>query len=89
MRKYLNINLKTRAIETKELTAKKRQSRTLLDCQNFGGDECSKVDPLSPQNPLIFSAGPLRGQLFSAIAPAWDAESADGRHQGSKRWRHL
>ncbi|MCK5274537.1 MAG: aldehyde ferredoxin oxidoreductase, partial [Alphaproteobacteria bacterium] len=58
MRKYLHINLNDRTIETEEMEgeALARAGRhyivkTLLEAG------VAKVDPLSPENPLIFSAG--------------------------------
>ncbi len=67
MRKYLHINLKTRSIETKELNGEELAragrywiAKTLVEMN------VAKVDPLSPQNPLIFSAGPLAGTTFSS-----------------------
>ena len=66
MRKYLDIHLDTRVIDTKQLTgddlAKAGRwfiAKTLLDAQ------VAMVDPLSPQNPLIFRAGPFAGSTFS------------------------
>jgi aldehyde:ferredoxin oxidoreductase len=66
MRKYLHINLGDRTIETEEMQgeALARAGRyyivkTLLD------KGVAKVDPLSPENPLIFSAGPFAGTNFS------------------------
>ncbi|MDH5558588.1 MAG: aldehyde ferredoxin oxidoreductase, partial [Alphaproteobacteria bacterium] len=66
MRKYLHINLDDRTIETEEMQgeALARAGRyyivkTLLD------KGVAKVDPLSPENPLIFSAGPFAGTNFS------------------------
>ncbi len=66
MRKYLHIDLGTRAIEEEEVAGKDLAragrwfiARTLLDCG------AATVDPLSPENPLIFSAGPFAGTNFS------------------------
>ncbi|NQU61849.1 MAG: aldehyde ferredoxin oxidoreductase [Rhodospirillales bacterium] len=66
MRKYLHINLSDQSIKTEELEGEAivRAGRyfiakTLLD----GG--VATVDPLSPENPLIFSAGPFAGSNFS------------------------
>ena len=66
MRKYLHINLGDRSIETEELhgEAAIRLGRyhivkTLLERGT------ATVDPLSPDNPLIFSAGPFAGTSFS------------------------
>jgi aldehyde:ferredoxin oxidoreductase len=66
MRNYLHINLGDRSIETEELQgeAAVRLGRyhivkTLLERGT------ATVDPLSPDNPLIFSAGPFAGSNFS------------------------
>ncbi len=66
MRKYLHINLGDRSIETEELQgeAAVRLGRhyivkTLLE------RGVATVDPLSPDNPLIFCAGPFAGSNFS------------------------
>ncbi len=66
MRNYLHINLDDRTIEAEEMQgeALARAGRhyivkTLLD------KGVAKVDPLSPENPLIFSAGPFAGTNFS------------------------
>lgn len=67
MRKYLNINLKTKSIETKELNGEEvvRAGRYLI-AKTLVEMNVAKVDPLSPENPLIFSAGPLAGTTFSS-----------------------
>lgn len=66
MRKYLHIHLESRNVVAEELNGEKIVragryfiARTLLD----GG--VATVDPLSPDNPLIFSAGPFAGTNFS------------------------
>ena len=66
MRKYLHINLNDRSVRTEEFEGEAviRAGRyfiakALLECG------AAKVDPLSPQNPLIFSAGPFAGTNFS------------------------
>ncbi|HJM92042.1 MAG: aldehyde ferredoxin oxidoreductase C-terminal domain-containing protein [Alphaproteobacteria bacterium] len=66
MRKYLHINLDDQSTETEELTGaacirvgRYFIAKTLLE------KGAAKVDPLSPGNPLIFSAGPLAGTNFS------------------------
>lgn len=66
MRKYLNIDLATRHVETSEVSGEQvvRVGRYLIAKQlvEMG---VATVDPLSPANPLIFSAGPLAGTSFS------------------------
>jgi aldehyde:ferredoxin oxidoreductase len=66
MRKYLHINLDNRSVETEELRGEALArvgrhfiARTLLE------QGAASVDPLSPENPLIFSAGPFAGTNFS------------------------
>jgi aldehyde:ferredoxin oxidoreductase len=66
MRKYLHINLSDQAVEEKELhgedivrAGRYLIARTLLEAG------AAAVDPLSPENPLIFSAGPFAGTTFS------------------------
>lgn len=66
MRKYLHIDLGDRTIEAEEMEgeALARAGRyyivkTLLD------EGVAKVDPLAPESPLIFSAGPFAGTNFS------------------------
>src|ERR687888_2740715 len=66
MRKYFDIQLNDRAITTRELTGEAIVkagryliAKTLLELG------AATVDPLSPANPLIFSAGPFAGSSFS------------------------
>ena len=66
MRKYLHIDLDNRAVRTVEQTGEELVrvgryliAKTLLE-ENIAG-----VNPLSPANPLIFSAGPFAGTNFS------------------------
>ena len=66
MRKYLHINLTDRSLRTEELhgeavirAGRNYIAKTLL---KLG---VARVDPLSPENPLIFSAGPFAGTNFS------------------------
>jgi len=66
MRKYLHINLSDRSIQVEELhgeavirVGRHFIAKTLL---KLGA---ATVDPLSPENPLIFSAGPFAGTNFS------------------------
>ncbi|MCY4309866.1 MAG: aldehyde ferredoxin oxidoreductase [Rhodospirillaceae bacterium] len=66
MRSYLDINLATRNVTSRELQGREFAqagryfiARTLLDMG------VAKVDPMSPENPLIFSAGPFAGTNFS------------------------
>jgi aldehyde:ferredoxin oxidoreductase len=66
MRKYHDIRLDDQTITTRELqgddivkAGRYLIARTLLDLG------AATVEPLSPQNPLIFSAGPFAGSSFS------------------------
>ncbi len=66
VRRYLTINLADRAVEAKELHGKDIAicgryfiAKTLLE------QKVATVDPLGPDNPLIFSAGPFAGTNFS------------------------
>lgn len=66
MRKYLHLNLSDSSVRTEELqgeaiirSGRYLIARTLLDMG------AATVDPMSPQNPLIFSAGPFAGSNFS------------------------
>ncbi len=66
MRKYHHIELSNQSIKTQELNGKDVSfvgryliAKTLLDAK------VATVDPLSPENPLIFSAGPFAGTNFS------------------------
>jgi aldehyde:ferredoxin oxidoreductase len=66
MRKYLHINLGDSSVETEELhgesvirAGRYRIAKTLLE------RGVATLDPLSPENPLIFSAGPFAGTSFS------------------------
>ena len=66
MRKYLDINLDQRAVSVAELDGRDLVNagryfiaKTLVEMG------AARVDPLSPDNPLIFSAGPFAGTNFS------------------------
>ena len=66
MRKRLHINLGDRSVKTEELhgeaiirAGRHYIAKTLLE-RGLAG-----VDPLAPENPLIFSAGPFAGTSFS------------------------
>lgn len=66
MRKYLHINLNDQSIDTKELHGEDivRAGRYLI-AKTLVDQGAATVDPLSPDNPLIFSAGPFAGTAFS------------------------
>jgi len=66
MRKYLHINVGDRTVRTEEFhgeaivrAGRHYIAKTLLE------SGVAKVEPLSPDNPLIFSAGPFAGTNFS------------------------
>ena len=66
MRKFLHINLHDQSIREQELNGEE-----ILDCgrhyiaRTLLESGVARVDPLSPDNPLIFSAGPFAGTNFS------------------------
>ncbi|MDP2708408.1 MAG: aldehyde ferredoxin oxidoreductase N-terminal domain-containing protein, partial [Burkholderiales bacterium] len=66
MRKYLHINLRDRSVETEELHGEAivRAGRNYI-AKALLKLGVATVDPLSPENPLIFSAGPFAGTNFS------------------------
>ncbi len=66
MRKYLDIDLATKTVTSKQLAGEDLVNvgryfiaKTLLE------SGAAKADPLGPENPLIFSAGPFAGTNFS------------------------
>ena len=66
MRKYLHINVKDRSVREEEFSGEQIAkagryfiAKTLLEM------DVAKNDPLGPDNPLIFSAGPFAGSNFS------------------------
>ena len=66
MRKYLHINLSDQSIEEEELNGEEivKAGRYFI-VKSLLEKGAATVDPLSPDNPLIFSAGPLAGTNFS------------------------
>lgn len=65
-RQYLDINLSNQAVKAEELSdldlvkaGRHLIARKLLEMGS------AKIDPMSAENPLIFSAGPLAGTTFS------------------------
>ncbi len=66
MRKYMDFNLADQSVQTKEISGEEAAqagrhhiAKTLL------AGNVAKVDPLSDDNPLIFSAGPFAGTNMS------------------------
>ena len=66
MRKYLTIDLATRAIKSEDVTGETlaRAGRYLI-AKTLVDRGLADIDPLGPENPLIFSAGPFAGTNFS------------------------
>ena len=66
MRKYLDIDLSNRSTETKEVEGEEVivVGRHLI-AKKLLENGVATVDPLGPDNPLIFSAGPFAGSNFS------------------------
>ena len=66
MRKYLHLNLNDSSVRTEELQGESivRSGRYLI-AKTLLETGVAMVDPMSPQNPLIFSAGPFAGSNFS------------------------
>ena len=66
MRKYLNIHLPDQSIQTEELQGEEiiRAGRYFI-ARKLLDMGAATVDPMSDQNPLIFSAGPFAGTNFS------------------------
>jgi aldehyde:ferredoxin oxidoreductase len=66
MRKYLHINLNDRSVDERELDGEAiaRSGRYLI-ANTLLARGTASVEPLSPDNPLIFSAGPFAGTNFS------------------------
>ena len=66
MRNYLHIDLNNRTVESIEQDGEElvRVGRYLI-AKTLVQENIAGVDPLSPDNPLIFSAGPFAGTNFS------------------------
>jgi len=66
MRKYLHIGLTDQSVEAQELHGEAivRSGRYLI-AKTLLDHGTATVEPLSPDNPLIFSAGPFAGTNFS------------------------
>ncbi|MEP3630648.1 MAG: aldehyde ferredoxin oxidoreductase C-terminal domain-containing protein [Hyphomicrobiales bacterium] len=66
MRKHIEIDLKSQAIESQEMSARAvAEAGRYLIARTLVERDVAKVDPLAPENPLIFSAGPFAGTNFS------------------------
>src|SRR5262245_39761229 len=66
MRTYYEIDLKARTVARRALTGEAivKAGRHLIACP-LPEKGAATVNPLSPSNPLIFSAGPFAGSSFS------------------------
>jgi len=66
MRKYLHINLNDKSVDIEDFSGEAviRAGRNLI-VRTLLERDLAGVDPLSPENPLIFSAGPFAGTNFS------------------------
>jgi aldehyde:ferredoxin oxidoreductase len=66
MRKYLHIDLAARSVESTELHGEDlAQAGRYFIAKTLLEGDVAEVDPLGPENPLIFSAGPFAGTNFS------------------------
>ena len=66
MREYLHIDLQEQSVRREELHGEAivRAGRYLI-AKSLVESGAAAVDPLAPENPLIFSAGPFAGTNFS------------------------
>jgi aldehyde:ferredoxin oxidoreductase len=66
MRTYMHIDLSDRSVKTEELDGEDvvRAGRYLI-AKTLLDRNAANVDPMGPENPLIFSAGPFAGSNFS------------------------
>jgi aldehyde:ferredoxin oxidoreductase len=66
MRKYLHIDLAARSVESTELHGEAlTQAGRYFIAKTLLERGVAEMDPLGPENPLIFSAGPFAGTNFS------------------------
>ena len=66
MRKYLDIHLATQTIDERSLEGREvAEAGRYLIARMLLEQGIADVDPMSPENPLIFSAGPFAGTNFS------------------------
>ncbi|MYJ71605.1 MAG: aldehyde ferredoxin oxidoreductase [Rhodospirillaceae bacterium] len=66
MRHYLDIDLATRTVTSRELKGREfAEAGRYFIAKTLLKDGVATVDPMSPENPLIFSAGPFAGTNFS------------------------
>lgn len=66
MRKFISIELDSKKIASRELEGKElAKAGRYLIAKMLVERDIAQVDPLSPENPLIFSVGPFAGTNFS------------------------
>ena len=66
LRQYLHIKLNSREVTSEEFNGEKvTKAGRYFIAKTLVEMDVAKVDPLSPDNPLIFSAGPFSGSNFS------------------------
>lgn len=66
MRKYLHIDLAQQNVRSEELNGNEIvEAGRYLIAKTLVEKNVAKVDPLSPDNPFIISAGPFAGTNFS------------------------
>ena len=65
MRQYLHINLRSREVKSEEFAERSLLEPVVFIANSLLEMGVAKVDPLIPDNPLIFSAGPFAGSNFS------------------------
>ena len=86
MRSYHHIDLGAQSVRTETLEGEDivRAGRYLI-AKTLNEENIAKVDPLSPENPLIFSAGPFAGTNFFQCQSTQRGmqESVDRRHKRS------
>ena len=66
MRKYITIDLGSKTTASRELSGREiAESGRYLIARMLLDQNIATIDPMSPENPLIFSAGPFAGTNFS------------------------
>lgn len=66
MRTYLHIHLQNQTVQSETLAGEALvKSGRYLIAKTLVESQVATVDPLGPENPLIFSAGPFAGTTFS------------------------
>lgn len=66
MRKHIDIELGSKTVSERELSGREvAEAGRYLIAKTLLERNVAKVDPLAPENPLIFSAGPFAGTNFS------------------------